>query len=214
MRALRIGVRPSFAEWLTQVLPGVLTILWILAGVALYFSSTWLVLRYGIDLSTPFLAHMICGCVLLFLLLVMFAFGRRDASALLPVTIVALMTFYFGDSVLRRLGDQVAFQIVRAPFDQAVAVAYAPRDRPVFIAFPWTSAEAHAAKPLEADEFGNPIAASRAIVYDEKDAIDGANIYTWRQRSPHLAEAINGKPQRCIRFAAPHYYLCSFSSFS
>lgn len=214
MRTLRIGARPSLAQRVAQVAPSVLTILWLLGGFALYLSQTWITLTFGVDLAIPFLGFWVCAPVLALPLLVMLVFGRRDARILLPLTLAALGVFWFAAGQLRDASDQIAFRVVREPFDKAVVAAYMPRDRPVFIAFPWTAAEVLGPAPAEPANDDLPPGPLRKLVYDERDTIDGVTAYTWRKQSPYLAETIDGKPQRCTRFAEPHYYLCSFASFS
>jgi hypothetical protein len=185
-------------DWLLHAVPVVTTLLWTLAGAALYLSQTWLIQTYGVEMTSFFLAHLVWGGIQAIVLGVMVFVRWRGAAILLMMMSATAFLFFFGVGLLRRVGDQIAFNFVRAPYDRAVADAFAPRDKPVLIAFPWT------------DRMTPDLSDGRAIVYDETDAIDGLSSWTWRRLSPRLGELMGGKPTRCIRFAEPHYYLCSF----
>ncbi len=206
-----IGQRPPWLEWLVRSKLTLLTILWLLVGFALYMSQTWLFKTIeGPWAMAPILVHAGWGALQAFVLLG-YIFERRDVRILLPMMLIAAVMFFFGIGLFRRVGDQIAFSFVRGPYDQAVAVATAPRDKPVLIAFPWADRMDPSERPGGAGDVDQVGPTGRAIVYDETDAINLINAYTWQKASPTLGKLLSGKPARCIRFAEPHYYLCSFS---
>jgi hypothetical protein len=186
-----------------QWIPTSLTILWLVAGFGLYLSQTFLFQALGsIQVAVLFLQHVLWGLIQTIAFLAMIFHRRRDARILLPMMLVAGFMFFNSIGLFRRVGDQIAFNFVRASYDQAVAGATAAGETPVLLGFPWSE------KTRGANE---KLPTGRAIVYDETGGIVDVNAGGWRKVSPWLVSQIGGFPERCIPFARPHYFYCSFS---
>lgn len=161
---------------------------WIGVGLALNLAGTWLYQQLWL-LSALFLAlHGVAGMVLA----AVYTLDARGAGRwrISGAWVIALVAFWFGAGALSFAGDRAAFAFLRLDYDRRVAEA-AGEGRGL-VTFPWRQ--------------GIP-GGGVAIVHDPTEAITDLST---RQKKYALAEALNGNPGVCRRFAEPHYFMCSF----
>jgi len=177
-------------NWIVFKAPVWFTIVWLVAGVALCAVNTWMVQHYVELVDRLFIILVSVGGVAAVSFLLM-SFVRGYFLILCAIIALSMISFWYGYSIISRIADQLAFNFIRAPYDEAVAKA----EKPVLIAFPWR----------------DPEVGGTAIVYDQIDSLNGYTAQAGRRVSPSLRKMIGGDPYICFRFADPHYYICRFS---
>lgn len=201
----------------TNARPLVWVALWLVTGLAINMSGTWLYAAMWIGVLAVMLLHLLWG-----LWLVAWygaqAFTRGGSTAWTGFAgmLVLLPAMFVSVPLLSNLGDRIAFVFLQPAYDQTVSdiksnLVSAPTeaygrqhrglqylfyaDRRDLIVFRWLS--------------GAPDGGT-AIVHDATGAVQQITPEDWSM-VPGFDGLLYGQPLGCEPFAEPHYYRCHFS---